>query len=57
MFQVQERVVRTQKTLELEVTAEKLTTHAEQMAKHLRVYVDSVKACFNHLNVSSLGFQ
>ena len=54
MFQVKDRVSRTKKTLDLDLTAEKLVLHANHMAKTMQTYVDNVKACFNHISVSEV---
>ena len=52
LFQVQDRILKTRKSLDLEMTAEKLMLHADQMSKTMKSYIGSVKACFDHMTVS-----
>ena len=49
-------MARTRKALELDLTAEKLMLHADQVSKTFKSYLGSVRACFDHIQVNNKGF-
>ena len=55
-FQLQERILRGRKALELDHTGDKIALHAEHLEKNLKAYMSSVRGVFDHISVSLNGY-